>query len=177
MCAYWDGKQCLSWRFSFSSQKKFIFHFPNAKNGFFVKHLPRNHSKIGPPKFSRILDHIVCTNHQLVASQKISRYLSPKRQITVDSAGSGSNFNYRCLILCSWFFPKIIFRFTTIYFIIDTQSFFKIQILGKKVHARCFGHILNQAQVIQKNVKPSHYVILCDLVARKSNKLGLSQIF
>jgi hypothetical protein len=42
-----------------------------------------------------------------------------------------------------------------------------------KVKAHHFGNILNQAQVIQKikNIKPLHYVILCDLVSRKHNKL------
>jgi hypothetical protein len=29
----------------------------------------------------------------------------------------------------------------------------------------------------QKNVKPLHYVMLCDLVGRKNNKIVLSQIF
>jgi hypothetical protein len=67
--------------------------------GFFVKHLPRNNSKIAPTKFSRILDYIVCTNHQLLAPQNISRYLSPKRQIAADSAGSGQNLNYRSMIV------------------------------------------------------------------------------
>ena len=110
------------------------FHCLWKKNPFFIfwapkmvffKHLPRKHSKIGLPKFSILLDHIVCTNHRLVASQNISRYLSPKRQIVADSVGSGQNLNYRCLIVCSWFFQKIIFRFTAIYFMIDPQIVLK----------------------------------------------------
>jgi hypothetical protein len=36
--ASWDGKQYLFWKFKFSLHKKFIFHFLNAKNGFFMKH-------------------------------------------------------------------------------------------------------------------------------------------
>jgi hypothetical protein len=43
----------------------------HTKRRFFLKYLPRNHSKIEPPKFLRVLDHIICANHQLVALQKI----------------------------------------------------------------------------------------------------------
>jgi hypothetical protein len=76
-----------------------FFNYRARKAGFFVKHLPRNNSKIAPTKFSIILDYIVCTNHQLLAPQNISRYLSPKRQIAADSAGSGQNLNYRSMIV------------------------------------------------------------------------------
>jgi hypothetical protein len=77
-----------------------FFNYRARKAGFFVKHLPRNHSKITPPKFSRMQDYIIYTNHQLLAPQNISRYLSLKRQIAADSAGSGQYLNYRCMIVC-----------------------------------------------------------------------------
>jgi hypothetical protein len=42
----------------------------------------------------------------LFASQKISRYLSPKRKIVADLLGSGSKLNYACLILFHDFLEK-----------------------------------------------------------------------
>jgi hypothetical protein len=55
-----------------------------------------------------------------------------------------------------WRFFNDTFILSWIYF-----YFSNITPLGNKVHTRRFGHILNQAQVIQKtqkNVKPSHLV-------------------
>ena len=87
--------------------------------GFFVKKLPNICCKIGPHQFSKILYHILCTNNQMVACQKISIHLSSKRQISDDSAEIGSNLNCRCFLVCSWFLKKIIFRYISIYFIRD----------------------------------------------------------
>ena len=42
------------------------------------------------------------------------------RQNSTHSAGSGSNLNYMCIIVCSIFFEKIIFRYPSTYFICDT---------------------------------------------------------
>jgi hypothetical protein len=149
--------------------------------GFFVKHLPRNHCKMSKQKF---LKWYTTWYVQITTWLHIKRFLGTsykKRQNVADSVGSGSNLNYKCLIVCSWFFEKNIFRFTIIYFIRDPQFFYKIQYIGKNVHARRFGHILNQAPKIkkktQKHAKPLHSVMLCDLVARNNNKRGLSQIF
>jgi hypothetical protein len=51
MCASWDGKQSCFGEFLFLLHKKIIFHFLNAKNGFFVKRLPKICSKNGPTQF------------------------------------------------------------------------------------------------------------------------------
>ena len=90
--------------------KKSFFIFLSAEKGFFVKHLPRISFKMIPPYFCKILDHILITNHQFSASQKLSSHLSAKRQSFADLVGSGPNFNYRCVIVCSCFFEKNIFR-------------------------------------------------------------------
>jgi hypothetical protein len=122
MCAYWDDKQCGFWVFNFLCTEKSFFFFRMPKMVFVVvKNLPRNHFKIGPAKISQILYHILGIIHQLVAYQKIFRYRSTNRQIPTDLRESGSNLNYRRFIVCSWFFPKIIFRYTISYFISDPQ--------------------------------------------------------
>ena len=91
--------------------KKSFSIFWAPKRGLFMKHLPRICCKMVPPHFCKILDQIVSTIHQLVASQKLSSHLSWKRQFFADSVGSGPNLNYRCFIGCSWFFLKIIFTY------------------------------------------------------------------
>jgi hypothetical protein len=41
--------------------------------------------------------------------------------------------------------------------------------------ARCFDHLLNRHKKLknQKNKKLSHCIMLCDLIARKNNKLEI----
>jgi hypothetical protein len=68
-----------------------------------------------------ILYHTVCPIHHLFEWKKFFSLPSKNWQISADSAGSGSNLNYRCIIVCSCFFLKIIFRYKSIYFIIDPQ--------------------------------------------------------
>ena len=53
---------------------------------------------------------------------KVLIHLWWKRQIPVYSAGSGSNLNWSCLIVCSLFFTKIIFSYISIYLIRETQK-------------------------------------------------------
>ena len=52
--------------------------------------------------------------------KKVLIHLWWKRQIAVDSVGSGSNLNYSCLIVCSLFFPKIFSRYISTYLIRNT---------------------------------------------------------
>ena len=73
---------------------------------------------------------------------KVLIHLWWKRQIVVDSAGNGSNLNCSCLIVCSLFFQKIIYRYISIYLIIETPKNSKIQPLGRNGQARRFDHIL-----------------------------------
>ena len=57
----------------------------------------------------------------MVVCEMVSIHPLSKRQISVNSAETGSNLNYGCLVVCSRFFVKIISRYKSIYFIIDTQ--------------------------------------------------------
>ena len=106
--------------FLFTCTKKPFFIFPVRKMGFFVKHLPQISCKIWEIHLKKILDHVICRNNQVVASNKFSIHLFWKRQIPADSVESGSNLNYMCIIVCSWFLAKIIFRYSSSYFIRDT---------------------------------------------------------
>jgi hypothetical protein len=105
--------------FNFRCTKNSFFIFLAQKMVYFVKHLPKICFKNGSTQFYKILYHILCTIHQLFASKKFSRLPSRNRQIFADSGGSESNLKYRYFIVFSYFFPKIIFRYTSIYFIID----------------------------------------------------------
>ena len=116
MCVSWDGKQCWPWVFHPLRTENPFTIFPVPRSVFFVKQLPRMCCKTGPTHFSSIVDNILCRIHQLVSSQKLSGHPWRNRQITADSAGSGSNLNYSSIIVCSWFSPKIIFRHKTCYF-------------------------------------------------------------
>ena len=119
--ASWKHGQCWRRKFSFSLHKKTIFHFPSVKNVFFfAKHQPQICCKTWEIHFLKILYHVICTNNQSVDSEKVSIYPFSIIQISADLVGKGSNLNYRCLVVCSSFLGKIIFRYTTTYFITDT---------------------------------------------------------
>src|SRR5438105_1560000 len=59
MCVSWHGKQCCQREFPTFMYKKIIFHFPSAKQGFFVKQVQRIWLKMPPPLFSYKVDHIL----------------------------------------------------------------------------------------------------------------------
>ena len=106
--------------------------------------------------------------------QKVSIHLSSKRQISADSVGTGANLNYNCLVLCSWFFEKIIFSYTTIYFIRDMPIVSQYSTPARNGHVVNFDRILKSTQRIQNksnNGNPSQSVIICDMVFRKNKKL------
>jgi ribonuclease HI len=52
-----------------------------------MKKVPKICLNIGPNKFSKTLDHILCKINHIVASLNLSRHLSPNRQISADSVG------------------------------------------------------------------------------------------
>ena len=106
--------------FYFYCTKKPFSIFRVWKIDFFAKHQPQICWKIWEIHFLKTLDHVICINNQIVSSKKVSIHLFWKTQVSPDSAGNGSNLNYRCLEICSWFFEKNIFRYTTTYFIRDT---------------------------------------------------------
>jgi hypothetical protein len=88
-----------------------------------VKEVPNFWCWIIPQEFYNIIYDNLCIKYQLFECPMNSMHLSWKRQTSAESAGKGSNLNYRCLIVCSWFFPKIIFSFTSIYLIIGPMIF------------------------------------------------------
>ena len=100
--------------------KKLFSIFRVRKMGFFVKHQPQICWKNWEMHFLKTLEHVRCTNHHIVGCEKFSMHLFWKWQIPADSVGNGSNLNCRCLVICSWFLAKIIFRYTTTYLIRDT---------------------------------------------------------
>jgi hypothetical protein len=107
------------WCFPFLGIKSSFFIFLAPKMGFFVKHLPNICFKNVPTHFYKILYHILCTIHKLFAWKRFYSHPSRNWQIYASSVGSGPNLNYMCFILCSCFFQKIIFRYTSTCFIID----------------------------------------------------------
>ena len=118
-----NQEQCWWTKFYFSLIKNIIFHFLSVKNDFFAKHQPQICWKIWEIHFLKTLCHVICTNNQIV-----SIHLFWKTQVSADSGGNGSNLNYKCLVVCSWFLAKIIFRYT--------NTFINIQPLATNGHAR-----------------------------------------
>ena len=98
-------------------------HFLSAQNGFF---LWRNYqiivAKLDQINFIKLDQNwtYLMHNWQNGWVQKVFIHLSWKRQISTDSAGSGSNLNCSCLIVCYLFFPKIISSYISTYLIINT---------------------------------------------------------
>jgi hypothetical protein len=105
-----------------------------------------------------------------------SMYLSWKRKTYAELGGNWSNLNYRCLIVCSCFFLKIIFSVTSAYFIIDPRVVLQDLTPSKEGSRLPFWPHFESTIRNSKKMKPSHCVMLCDLVWKKINKLGLSQI-
>jgi hypothetical protein len=95
------------------------FPFPRIKSSFSISWVSKRgflwrkykEYKLHQPNLKKILDLILCTNHQLVMWPKVSIHLSRKRQGSTNSAGSRANWNYKCITVWSWYFTKIIFRF------------------------------------------------------------------
>ena len=115
-----NHEQCCQINFSFSLHRKIIFHFLNAKNGYFceapTKIMLQNWSTL----FLKNTRTHFMYKYQIVVCQTVSIHHSWKRQTFADSAESGSNLNCSYFVVCSWFFQKIIFGYTSTYFIIGT---------------------------------------------------------
>ena len=101
-----------------------------------------------------------------------------KRQIAANSVGTGWNLNYKCLIVCSLFFQKII-----THFIKDPPRF--LQDSTPSYHRPCplprfdriLKSVLNQFKKNQKNTKPSRSNLIYVLVTIQTNKLVIMQIY
>ena len=145
-----------------------------------MKNLPNIWCKFESLHFSKILDHILLQIDQMFECQMIFIHLSSKRQISIDSVGTGSNLNYMCLIVCSLFFQKIISRYTSSHFIIDPPR--GLQDSTPSYHRSCppfwphFEIDKNNSKKIKKNVKPSRCILIYVLVTIQNNKLGIMQI-
>ena len=99
--------------FTYFAKKNAFSIFKVQKLGVFMKQLPRICLENAPPQHSHIVDHIVWEIHQLDASQQLSRHFSSFIQLSADLLGSVPNLNYRCFMVCSWFFQKIILRYAS----------------------------------------------------------------
>ena len=102
--ASWNSKQCCLREFSFCLHGKFIFHFPSARNEFFVCERPsiyllQNWTKSILWNTRPYLIH----NWQNGWVSKVLIHLWWKRQILADLVGSGSNLKCSCLL---FIFPK-----------------------------------------------------------------------
>ena len=107
--------------FNFIARKS---HFPfcECRNGsFFVMYVPRIRFKMVPHHFFKMLDHILSIIHQPVESKSFLASSRKKRQVSADLARTLPNLNYKCFVICSRFFIKIIFRYTTCGLIRDTM--------------------------------------------------------
>jgi hypothetical protein len=108
--------------FYFFCTKNLFFIFWVTQIGVFVKELPKFNFKIGPKQSQKILEHLGFKIQHLVGQKIIYRYFLIFWQLSADSVGSGPNLNYKCFIVCSWFFSKNIFRCISWYFIRDLQK-------------------------------------------------------
>ena len=123
--AYWNDKQCCLRKFSFSLDEKSIFHILSAQYEVFCEGPIIYFCKIGPYNFYKKTRPYLVHNLPNGWVSKNLIHLRWKREIFVDSVGSGSNLNYSCLIVCSLFFPKIISRYKSIYLIRETPKKFR----------------------------------------------------
>ena len=132
----------------------------------------------------KILYHVICTNNQILATEKISIHLFWKTQVSADLVGNMSNLYCRCLIICSWFLAKIMFRYTTTYFIRDTQIDYQH---STPIYERScppswhfFEIDIENSRKFKKNqndVRTSRGVIIYVLVSIKNNKLGIRKFY
>jgi hypothetical protein len=58
------------------------------KQGFFVKEVQKIQIKTALPRFSKIINIILCTNHQLVECPKLPGYVFNLMEASADFAGN-----------------------------------------------------------------------------------------
>ena len=108
------------------------FHFRCTKNAFFIFRVPKVGSfcegctkylmSIWTNPFFYYTRPYFINNLQKFLCKMFLMHLCWKRQIAANSAGTGWNLNYKCLIVCSLFFKKIISKCTSTHLIRDLQS-------------------------------------------------------
>ena len=118
-CVSWDGEQCCRRKFSLPANEKTIFYFSIAKNGVFCEATTESRFQNGTTSFFKNTRPYYMEESPKWGILNLSVHPSWKRQMSAESAGSESNLNYSYIIYYSWFFEKIIFRFTICCLIID----------------------------------------------------------
>jgi hypothetical protein len=80
--------------FSFSLHENTTFPFSKYQKGGFVKEVQKIQIKNAPPKFSKIIDIILCRNQQLVECPKLLGCVLNLTEAPNDFAGSGEGLHY-----------------------------------------------------------------------------------
>ena len=111
-CVSWNDEQCWRRKFSLPEHRKTIFYFPSAKNGVFCEATTESRFQNGTTSFFKNTRPYYMEESPKWGILNLLVHPSWKRQMSAESAGSGSNLNYSYIIYYSWFFEKIIFRFT-----------------------------------------------------------------
>ena len=130
-------------RLYFTKKPFSIFWVPERE--FFVKHVPRIRFKMVPHHLKKYIRSHFKYNSPTGSIQELSSQLSEKRQVWADLVGTLPNLNYKYFVICSRFFFKIIFRYTTCELIRDTVIVLQDSLLANTPHARRFDRVLNQA--------------------------------
>ena len=170
------------------------FHFRRTKNAFFIFRVPKVGSfcegstkylmSIWTNPFLYYTRPPFINKLQKFPCEMFLMHLCWKRQIAANSAGTGWNLNYKCLIVCSLFFQKIICKCTSTHFIRDLQRV--LQDSTPSYHRPCppspvltvfWNRCLNNSKKNQKNIKPSRCILIYVLVTIQTNKLGIMQIY
>ena len=113
------GNKFVKGSFRFHCMKKPFFIFRVPKVGLFCEEPSKYLVWIWPNPFLKNTRPYFINNWPNFPCKLFLIHLSWKRQIVVDSAGTGWNLNYKCLIVCSLFFQKFISRCTSTHFIRD----------------------------------------------------------
>ena len=166
--------------------KKFAkgsFHFPSAESRVFCEWSTKYLMSIWTNPFFYYTRPYFINNLQKFPCKMFLMHLCWKRQIAANSDGTGWNLNYKCLIVCSLFFQKIISKCKVIISSEIYKEFCRIPHLAITGHAplprfdRSLKSVLKQFKKNQKNIKPSRCILICVLVTIKSNNLGIMQIY
>ena len=119
MFVYLNGQQVCQRKFSFSLHEKSFFIFRVPKVGSFCEGSTKYLMSIWTYPFLYYTRPYLINNWPNFLCKMFLIHLCWKRQIAADLVGTGWNLNYKCLIVCSLFFQKIISRCKSTHFIRD----------------------------------------------------------
>ena len=131
-CVSWNDGQCWRRKFSLPEHKKTIFYFPIAKNEVFCEATNESRFRNGTTLFFKNTRPYYMDKSVKWGILNLSVHPSWKREMSAESAGSESNLNYSYIIYYSWFFGKIIFRFTICCLIINPLRFLQESIARRE---------------------------------------------